>query len=366
MTSFLACTCVRVNNSSAFQMAPHGKQMTPEEKKIIVELSEQGYSGPKIAEMIGKNRRTISKFLKRYRERGSEENIQRSGRRKKIGARDERKLYRLLRFDRRRTLNEITQEYNGQTLNPVSSKTVRRQLKFEGFSRHRVTKKTTISPVNREKRKRFCRSKLHWTVREHWKKVIFSDETKIDIGNDNKVYVWRKPNERYRPECNGMYHTRAYQPKFSMMFWGCISYHGVGTLTPVNGNMNSIKYINVLDENLWPVIARHFTVDPYIFQEDNAPCHVSRQSKRWKTDNDIPTLTWPPQSPDLNIIENVWKVLKHRVQRRIGDIQSAEDLKTVVQETWTSLQLHYIQSLYQSLPKRLRTVLRAKGFITKY
>ena len=35
-------------------MAPHGKQMTPEEKQIIVALSQQGYSSYKIAEMTGK------------------------------------------------------------------------------------------------------------------------------------------------------------------------------------------------------------------------------------------------------------------------------------------------------------------------
>jgi IS30 family transposase len=48
-------------------MAPHGKQMTPEEKQIIVALSQQGYSSYTIAEMTGKNRRTISKFLRRRR-----------------------------------------------------------------------------------------------------------------------------------------------------------------------------------------------------------------------------------------------------------------------------------------------------------
>lgn len=41
------------------------------------------------------------------------------------------------------------------------------------------------------------------------------------------------------------------------MFWGCISYYGVGTLTPVVGNLNSEKYINMLNNNLWPVIAQH-------------------------------------------------------------------------------------------------------------
>jgi transposase len=45
----------------------HGKQMTPEpeEKQIIVALSQQGYSSYKIDEMTGKNRRTISKFLRK-------------------------------------------------------------------------------------------------------------------------------------------------------------------------------------------------------------------------------------------------------------------------------------------------------------
>ena len=66
------------------------------------------------------------------------------------------------------------------------------------------------------------------------------------------------------------------------------------------------------------------------------PCHVSRRTNQWKTENDIPTLEWLPQSPDLNIIENVWTVIKTKVQRRIGDIRNAEDLKTVVAEIWTS------------------------------
>jgi hypothetical protein len=41
-----------------------------------------------------------------------------------------------------------------------------------------------------------------------------------------------------------------------------ISYYGVGTLTPVVGNLNSEKYINILDDNLWPVIAQHFPTNP--------------------------------------------------------------------------------------------------------
>jgi hypothetical protein len=64
------------------------------------------------------------------------------------------------------------------------------------------------------------------------------------------------------------------------MAWGIVLlYYGVGTLTPVVGNLNNEKYINILDDNLWPVIAQHFPTSPYIFQEDNVPCHVSREDK---------------------------------------------------------------------------------------
>jgi hypothetical protein len=48
-------------------------------------------------------------------------------------------------------------------------------------------------------------------VRNHWKKVIFSDETKIEIGNKRKVYALRKVDERLRPECNGLYQGRNYR-----------------------------------------------------------------------------------------------------------------------------------------------------------
>ena len=205
--------------------------------------------------------------------RGSEENLPRSGRGRKTGVRGDKIMYRMLRSDRRQSLGEITDQFNRQFVTNLSSRIVRRHLNFEGYKKHPVCKKTTISPVNREKRKRFCRSKLMWTVRNHWKKVIFSDETKIEIGNNRKVYVWRKVDDRLRPECNGLYQGRNYKTKFSVMFWGCISYYGVGTLTPVDGNLNSEKYINILDDNLWSVIAQHFPTSSYIFQEDNAPCH---------------------------------------------------------------------------------------------
>ena len=48
-----------------------------------------------------------------------------------------------------------------------------------------------------------------------------------------------------------------------LLFYGRITYQGVGTFTEVEGNVNSRKYVNILDTYFWPVISRHFPTDEY-------------------------------------------------------------------------------------------------------
>ena len=45
------------------------------------------------------------------------------------------------------------------------------------------------------------------------------------------MYVWRKADEIWRPEFVG-------DPRVAVMFWGCITYDGVGKLTEIEGTMN--------------------------------------------------------------------------------------------------------------------------------
>lgn len=65
-----------------------------------------------------------------------------------------------------------------------------------------------------------------------------------------------------------------------------------------------MKYTNVLDENLWPFISKYCKNKLYMFQEDNASYYASRMFKT-KKGNNIPTLSWPDQSPDIDLIRNI-------------------------------------------------------------
>ena len=88
------------------------------------------------------------------------------------------------------------------------------------------------------------------------------------------------------------------------MIWGCITFNGVGTLTTVNRNINAAKYIEILEDNLWPVIVHHYPEENHILQDDIAPVHRTRNVQNYKAQNNINGMFWPAQSPDANIIEN--------------------------------------------------------------
>jgi hypothetical protein len=89
---------------------------------------------------------------------------------------------------------------------------------------------------------------------------------------------------------------------FSVMVWGCICYNGVGTLTKVEGNINANKYISILEDNIWPVIVRHFPGNDYLFQDDNAPVHRARSTKEYLARTHLKNMSWPAQSSDPDIV----------------------------------------------------------------
>ena len=151
------------------------------------------------------------------------------------------------------------------------------------------------------------------------------------------------------------------------MVWGCICFnYGVGTLCKVDGNINAQKYIDILEDNIWPLIARHFPRNNYLFQDGNAPVHRAAVTGQYCATNGLKCMSWPSQSPDLNIIENVWLFIKRKLQTLVLNIKTSEDLFREILRIWQSIEPEYIQSLYKSIPRRIQNVIRLKGHLPKY
>lgn len=343
-------------------MSKKKRELSTDLKERIIILNSKGFNNNKEGELLGIHRSTVGRILKKFFQKGSVENDPRSGRPRVTDVRGDRKLYRIVKTNRRQSLQDITSTFNRNEGTHLSKRTVRRRLHQEGYRRGKIQKTLTISKVNRQRRILWCRGKRHWKS-EQWQKVIFSDETQVVIGQNNSVSLWRKTSEKWKPYCLNQRKTPV---KVSCMFWGCITYDGIGVIVPVDGNLNSTKYIELLDFHLWPVIAKVFGNRPFIFQDDNATPHCSRQTNTWKQENGIQKFNWPAQSPDLNIIENVWRCIKIKMSREIDNIKNRDDLVAAVTRIWNGLSQTYIRSLYASIPRRLRQVTIQKGYATKY
>ena len=150
------------------------------------------------------------------------------------------------------------------------------------------------------------------------------------------------------------------------MIWGCMSASGVGEVFLCEGRMNSKLYIDMLEEVLEPSILKLVETDQedYIFQQDNAPCHKSREAMKWFEENDVELLSWPPQSPDLSPIENLWHILKRRIAKH--KCNSKNMLKQKILEEWNAITPDVCKKLVHSMPHRIKLLIKSGGGSIKY
>ncbi len=104
------------------------------------------------------------------------------------------------------------------------------------------------------------------------------------------------------------------------------------------------------------------------FQQDNAPCHKAQFISDWflAHENEFTLLKWPPQSPDLNPIEHLWDVVEREI--RIMDVQppNLQQLRDAIMSIWTKISEEYFQYLVETMPQRIKAVLKANGGPTRY
>jgi transposase len=112
------------------------------------------------------------------------------------------------------------------------------------------------------------------------------------------------------------------------MLWGCFS--GTGRLVRIERKMNG-ENSEILDENLLQStqdlrLGRRFT-----FQQGNDLKHTAKTKQEWLRDKSLNVLEWPSKSPDLNLIQHLWRGLKIAVQRRSPS--NLTELERICRET---------------------------------
>lgn len=148
------------------------------------------------------------------------------------------------------------------------------------------------------------------------------------------------------------------------MVWGCFAWSGARNLVQIDGKMNVNKYIDILLHNLKSSARKIGSPKDWIFQQDNDPKHKAHKTMSYFRQSRVKLMDWPPQSPDLNPMENLWSILDQKMDK--STVTNKTLLFEELIKTWEQLDQHYLQNLFESMPRGLQAVICAKGGHTKY
>jgi len=319
-------------------------KLTPTRRALLCAFNEAGWDLVQIAKRLACHSSTTPV----------------SGRPKVLSDQDRRQMVHWIKSGKARDGGDIH-----KWLCPhVSSSTVRLALCEEGLFGRIRCKKPYLPDKAVKYRFNWARAVADWSL-EEWKKVIFSDESKFNLfGSDGKMYCRRRPGEELLPRnvTKIVKHGGG-----SVMVWGCLGPWGMGRLHRITHNINAIDYVTILDHSLRHSCFDHGTqMHKMIFQQDSTPIHNAKYTKRFFELKRMSVLPWPAYSPDLNIIENAWHELDHRIRKRNPLLTSEDQLWVALQEEWGKLDQEYIDKLYSSMPKRVKELVKAEGWWIDY
>jgi hypothetical protein len=357
--------------------------VTASEICYILGLADGGLTHEHIALTVGRDRSTITKVVGRYSWTTWVGRPSHASKVKTTTERDDRMLVRAALTNRVTILKDVS----NITALSISPRTIQRRLKEAGIQKHIAVTKPFLTREHQERRYCWALEHADWTV-EDWNRVIWSDESSIEIGRDTRpCWVFRRPDERYHSDC--------LKPSFkskrvSIMVWGCFAGSQMGQLVAYpKGGITAVEYINTLRQSLLPFILQLNNIDDaaagdqiqvatmgnYIYMHDNAPIHRAGASEAFLAEHRINTMWWPANSPDLNPIENLWHSLKVKFHHefftaRHATLSRAEQAITEYMEgliwIWSTQLGDLPQKLVDSMPRRVQAVLHAKGGHTHY
>jgi hypothetical protein len=100
--------------------------------------------------------------------------------------------------------------------------------------------------------------------------------------------------------------------------------------------------------------------------EDGAPAHKGKIAQAARKAVGICRLSHPPNSPDLNPIEPIWRLLKKRVYGRIGGESNIEKVWGIVQEEWGLITVDEVKKHTGRMNARVLAVKKAYGYHTEF
>ncbi len=258
----------------------------------------------------------------------------------------------------------------------VSYSTMRRRLREENMQMWRKKKRPLLTEERAAKRLEWALAHQSWTE-DDWKTIVWSDECSVEQSKGvRSQWVYRVSTDKWKPF--------AIQPqrssnRVSVMVWRAFDGYKRSELQfckrdpeAARDGVTARTYLRLLQRQLPLLCDTKGTDATSVFMHENAPIHSADAVQEWLNASLYTVMEWPPYSPDLNPIKHCWQPLKENVHRLAPNLiylsgaEAERRLKEVLLTAWLLIPRSHYDKLIKSMPDRVKAVIEAEGWYTRY
>jgi transposase len=288
---------------------------------------------------------TVHDNLKKLKNNGNLDRKKGSGRKRLITKGHSQAIGQYLRRNNELTAKGISTKIEYERGLKVSDSTINRHLKKLNYKSVLPTGTPMLTEYHKQLR-------VEWAKKHkgmNWNRVIFSDESSFQLFR-NTIKRWSK-NWKKEKKC-------VPKNRQKIHCWGGFSIKGLIGIHTFKRIMDGPYYTVILKNHMLVNAKKQFGTR-WTFQQDNDPKHTSKVAKKFFEDENIIIMEWPSNSPDINPIENLWSIIKRRIEKRKP--RNIKELETFIIEEWNKIDSQIIMNLVNSMDSRLKAVIEAKG-----
>ena len=344
---------------------------------------EKHYSMHQIAVRAKMSKTSVWRIVhgKRSQIRKVKVNHAKCGRRKILTSRDRRKLSRSLIMLRQENPNFTVMDVvkrSGIPQDKANYRTFYREIRNLGYAYRQSRKKGILTENDLKVRRQFARSTLNDCSTDYWTNdVAFYLDGVSFVYKGNPMSDAIKPkNKIWRKRSEGLVMTT----KGSKNLAGGKRLHLIVVICYGKGVVLAEPYEKMNADYFAAFIRRNFPnlfeiagkgqSDRKIFVMDNDPSQTSSKAMATLVDMGYTLQKIPPRSPDLNPIENVFHLVRKRLEAQVKENnithQTWEEFKQAVLYNIWSTSKDVIDKTISTMKKRLQGIVQTKGKRTKY
>jgi transposase len=332
--------------------------LSPIERSAAVVLTRIGETQQQAAEQLATTRQTVAHWQHSFEERRDIKDALRGGRPRETTEEENIDIVTTSVINHFLTPRQIVKELQ---LN-VSAHTIDRRLQEAGLFGRVALRKQAFDKEEMKKRLSFAEGYKSWTEKQ-WERVLFADEAIVEgFGGSKSGRQWVRREKGLKEAFKSENITHTISHPIQLNIWACFSASGLGYCHIHNQILNGKAFTRILDDNLLASADLLFIETPrqqWWLLQDNAPSHRANVAKTWLHHHGVSCLDFPPYSPDLNPIENLWQHLEKRVEARAPN--ELEELQDVIAEEWKKTPTDLLIKLAHSMHKRCLDVIAASG-----